>query len=172
MKAYLFVIALLFIECSKSRPPHSQIRFFCELQVPCVPEKVCKYIWQPFAQCANRHVDLHVPHHAVWFVKVRRGDMFPGQFAPQKANENVGDGFQVVPAALLLAEEVVNRGVPGGASSGGGTALGVVFQCVRIAVPSGHAEVYEVNGVGVMPPDDKVTLENVLVSIVRRRSDD
>jgi len=86
--------------------------------------------------------------------------VFPGKLAPQKANENVGDGFQVVPPALLLAEEVVDRSIPCGASSGGGTALGVVFQCVRVTVPSGHAEINEVNRVGVMPPDYKVTLGN------------
>ena len=156
--AHLFVIALLFIECSKPRPPHVQIWFFGELQVSCVPKKVCKYIWQPFAQCAYGHVNLHVPHHAMWFVKVRRGYVLPGQFAPQKADENVGDGLEIVPPALLLAEQVVDRGIPGGAAPRGCTPLDIVFQSVGVAVSSRHAEINEVYGIWVMPSYHEVAL--------------
>eukprot|EP00598_Pedospumella_elongata_P012790 CAMPEP_0185011598 /NCGR_PEP_ID=MMETSP1098-20130426/97858_1 /TAXON_ID=89044 /ORGANISM="Spumella elongata, Strain CCAP 955/1" /LENGTH=122 /DNA_ID=CAMNT_0027540625 /DNA_START=600 /DNA_END=968 /DNA_ORIENTATION=- len=100
----------------------------------------------------------------MWFVEVRRRDVFPGQFAPQKANENVGDGLKIVTTALLLAEQVVDRGIPGGAPPRGCTALDIVFQCVGVAVSSRHAEVNEVYGIRVMSSYHEVARRYVSVN--------
>mmetsp|Transcript_28078 Transcript_28078/g.56921 ORF Transcript_28078/g.56921 Transcript_28078/m.56921 type:complete len:201 (-) Transcript_28078:1108-1710(-) len=74
-------------------------------------------------------------------------EALPREASLEEVDEDVADGLEVVAAALLDAEVVVDRGVTGSSGKGPSLALGDVLEGAGVAVPLGQAKVDAVDEV-------------------------
>lgn len=122
------------VEVSKQLPQVRNVRLGVELERARVRQELRELTGAALAQLRDRHLLLLLEDQPVLLLRVLGLQALPGQRALQKVDQNVADGLEVVAAALLDAQVVVDGGVARRARERATIAVGDVVQVLGVAV--------------------------------------
>jgi alpha-ketoglutarate-dependent taurine dioxygenase len=122
------------VQVSKQLAQVWDVRLGVELERARVRQELCELTRAALAQLRDGHLLLLLKDQPVLLLRVLRLQALPGQGALQKVDQNVADGLEVVAAALLDAQVVVDGGVARRAGERAAITVGDVVQVLGVAV--------------------------------------
>mmetsp|Transcript_12244 Transcript_12244/g.26497 ORF Transcript_12244/g.26497 Transcript_12244/m.26497 type:complete len:207 (+) Transcript_12244:346-966(+) len=138
-------------------PQVRNVGFGLELEAAAIREVLGELAGTPLTERGDGDALLLFHDELVLFGGGLSLESLPREASLEKVNEDVSNGLEIVAAALLHPQVVVDGRVTGRAREGPSLPLGDVLEGAGVAVPLGQAEVNAVHEVtGAAPVGDEV----------------
>ena len=105
------VPSVLFHASFKETKDVSIIGVLCELEFPAVVHEFFEFLWVPFAELVNSHLQLLLLNVIVFFVLRPAWQTLPRQTSSEKVEKHVANGLEVISPGLLVANMSVDTGI-------------------------------------------------------------